>query len=296
MIYKCPVEDDLMKIDFNLLMHYYTTGMQQFTCPCGHSHAISQDMVDGVDFKPSMEKEVSKMVQRLTIDEFISYYKQNIKRFITELHLQHCWKPDKRTYLKAPNKEAIIQNIYTRDNQLKGLDDFSHHLLITPDGHIWTNRDINQAPSSIKGRNGNDKFGPISIAILGNFDKGKELLEGEQLDALLQLLKFLMDYHCIEEDKFIFHREHSPRTSPGSSLSKYELLQRVRLTVDRRFNVEPLSDVVGHVAEAHIRHAVNNKLMEVYPDGKFYPNTVVTRAELAVVLSNIDLLVDGLRG
>ncbi|MEK3916480.1 fibronectin type III domain-containing protein [Paenibacillus sp. FSL H7-0331] len=46
------------------------------------------------------------------------------------------------------------------------------------------------------------------------------------------------------------------------------------------------TDIMGHWAEANIKHAVSGAIVTGYPDGTFKPNHTVTRAEFAVMLMN----------
>jgi len=224
----------------------------------------------------------------LTFAEFAKWYKDNKpKRFITEVHLHHNWKPDKHAYALAENKEKVIADVYRRDKDVRGLNDFGQNLLLTPDGMVWVLRDLNEPPSSIKGRNGNDKFGPMSVIILGNFDKGKEVLEGEQEVTLIDTLKLLFDVHNVGDDKFIFHSEHSPRTSPGSSLNKNEILDKVKRTGSSVLDYVEFRDCEGHRYESAINQAVNDGVLGLSTDGSFYPNSLVTRGELAFLYANM---------
>ena len=50
----------------------------------------------------------------------------------------------------------------------------------------------------------------------------------------------------------------------------------------------PKTDYEGHWAEQSIRWAIENGLMEGYPDGSFRPDQPVTRAELAVILHRLN--------
>lgn len=212
------------------------------------------------------------------VNELIKWLKENLKRFITEIHLHHCWKPDKNTYNVSDDKNSLIQKIFYYDTKVKGNTDFSYHLLITPDGRIWLNRDINTPPSSIKGRNGTEQFGPISIAILGNFDIGKDKLEGIQKERLVLLLNVLMTMYHITDEKLVFLSDYSPRTSPGNSVYKAELL---RLVWGNENSGVAIKDIAGHPYEKHIIEAVEDGVMKPFEDGKFRPNSFITRADLA---------------
>lgn len=212
------------------------------------------------------------------IDELIKWLKDNLKRFVTEVHLHHCWKPDKSSYLNSNDKNALIQKIFYYDTKVKGNTDFSYHLLITPDGRIWLNRDINSPPSSIKGRNGTEQFGPISVAILGNFDVGKDKLEGVQKERLIVLLDVLMKMYHINDEKLIFLSDSSPRTSPGNTINKCELLRLI--WGDEKIDTN-IKDIEGHPYEDAIKQAVELGAMGIFSDGRFRPNAVVTRADLA---------------
>lgn len=218
-------------------------------------------------------------------DEYVKHHIQNNKRFITELHIHHCWKPYKSTYMNADDKQKIVDNIARLDNISNNNDGFTHHLLLTPDGNIWCVEDMNIAPASIKGRNGNDKFGPISVSILGNFDYNKEELDGVQRKTLLYLMKFIMKLHNLSDDKIIFHRDHSPRTSPGSTIDKHQLLLESRNISVEYDELEYPRDILNHPFRKDIESVIAKNIMDV-SDGLFHPNSLVTRGELAYILSN----------
>jgi hypothetical protein len=165
------------------------------------------------------------------IGEYVKLLKRkSITRKVTEIHLHHTWKPTKQQYLKATEKEKIILGIYKYHLSL-GWRDIGQHATITPDGLVWTGRDINLDPASIKNHNEN----AFAIEMLGNFDlpgsgsyneKGYDRLEGVQLETTVCLIKEL--FKIFHTDRLVFHNEHSKKTCPGTSIKKQEFLNLIK--------------------------------------------------------------------
>ncbi|WP_168198320.1 glucosaminidase domain-containing protein [Crassaminicella thermophila] len=150
-----------------------------------------------------------------TVESYLQYLKKlNITRRITEIHLHHTWKPTKRTYILASDKEKVIYGMWRYHTKTLKWRDIGQHVTVSPDGLIWDGRDINIIPASILGHN-NYAF---AIEMIGNFDKGEEKLEGIQLCAVKKLIEGL--FEIFHTDQLIFHREYSHKTCPGSSLTK----------------------------------------------------------------------------
>jgi hypothetical protein len=90
-----------------------------------------------------------------------------------------------------------------------------------PDGTFVTGRPFDKTPAGISGYN----TGAFMVEMLGDFDAGKDKLEGAQLDAMLKLQRFLTT-ECGAE--IMFHREHAPKTCPGTGIDKMAFLKQVR--------------------------------------------------------------------
>ncbi len=166
---------------------------------------------------------ILRRFKQYTVIEYIDYLKTtDINRDINQIHLHHTWKPTKEDYYNASNKEDIILGMWSYHTVELGWSDIGQHISLAPDGRIWDGRDINETPASIKGHN----TGAFAIEMIGNFDIGHEKLEGKQLEALIELLIAL--FEIFKGSKFLFHREYSKKTCPGTSINKEALLRMVK--------------------------------------------------------------------
>jgi hypothetical protein len=67
-------------------------------------------------------------------------------------------------------------------------------------------------------------LGAFAVEMLGNFDKGHDQFTGKQKEAMLMLARFFYD-----RGKYIrFHREHAPKTCPGTSIDKEVFINEVK--------------------------------------------------------------------
>lgn len=161
-----------------------------------------------------------------TVESYLQYLKKlKITRRITDIHLHHTWKPTKRTYILASDKEKVIYSMWRYHTQSLKWRDIGQHVTVSPDGLIWDGRDINMMPASILGHNQN----AFAIEMIGNFDKGQEKLEGVQLYAVKKLIEGL--FEIFHTDQLIFHNEYAHKTCPGSSLRKEMFLDKTQKKV-----------------------------------------------------------------
>jgi serine protease AprX len=59
----------------------------------------------------------------------------------------------------------------------------------------------------------------------------------------------------------------------------------VDLTItQQQFNLTPVADIQGHVAQTEIESVLKNRMMDIFADGGFHPDSKVTRADLADLL------------
>lgn len=157
-----------------------------------------------------------------TVNDYIKYLKDmNVTRTIKDIHLHHTYKPTKKDYENAEDKERIIWGMWRYHTEEKGYNDIAQHVSISPDGLIWTGRDINVIPASIKGHNEH----AFCIEMIGNFDYSVEKLNGKQYKTVIELIVALFD--IFNTNRLTFHREHSNKTCPGSSISKADILEAV---------------------------------------------------------------------
>lgn len=143
------------------------------------------------------------------------------KHKFKQLHIHHTWKPDHSNftgdnYLSMQNG---MRNYHMKTNKWS---DIGQHLTLFPDGVWLTGRPFGVTPASIKGWN----TGALCVEMIGNFDKGNDVLKGEQEKQIIMLIRYFIDKYGAASVKF--HRENSPKTCPGTSLDKGIMLAQAR--------------------------------------------------------------------
>lgn len=168
-----------------------------------------------------------------SIEEIESLITQvNFNRTINEIHFHHTWKPTKKDYIDATDKERLILGMWRYHTIDRGWDDIGQHFSVAPDGSVWDGRELNLDPASIQGRN----VGAIAIEHIGNFDEEK--LEGDQLKSSVRLIAaFVKRVEALQNRKpsIIFHREYSAKTCPENNVYKDEVLKMVEESNNRPF-------------------------------------------------------------
>jgi hypothetical protein len=168
-------------------------------------------------------------------------FKDEVERFVWtrqvwRLDLHHSVVPSIDNYKGL----ASIEAIWRSDLERRGWEDIAQHVSVAPDGVIWTGRDWNKTPASI-GRRMN--LGAFMVEAIGNFDRGRDRLEGAQLASVLTVIDTVQRRFDLPVQALLFHRDvpQAEDTSPGSSVEKNAILKRVRaLRVSPTSNV-PLS-------------------------------------------------------
>ncbi|WP_053956540.1 S-layer homology domain-containing protein [Inediibacterium massiliense] len=191
-----------------------------------------------------------------------------------QLHIHHTYKPDHSNF-NGNNHIELQEAMYRYHTETKKWSDIAQHVTLAPDGKLITGRDFNVSPASIAGWN----KGAFAVEMIGNFDVGKEKLEGEQKKSILMLSKYFADrfgYDCIK-----FHREGPfvTKTCPGNSIDKKLFLEEVKnmgkifVDVDEKKWSAP-----------YIQKAYELEIMKGYEDGTFKPSNPLTREEAAVLI------------
>jgi len=152
----------------------------------------------------------------LTADQLISRLKGRKYKY-SQIH--HTWKPNHSSF-NGKNHLRLQQGMYDNHTQVRGWDNIGQHVTLMPDGTFVTGRPFDKTPSGISGYN----TGAFMTEMLGDFDEGRDKLEGAQLNAMLKLQHFLTT-EC--GAKIMFHREHAPKTCPGTGLDKGAFLKQV---------------------------------------------------------------------
>jgi hypothetical protein len=148
-----------------------------------------------------------------------------LTRKIDSIHLHHTWKPSHGEFRGLATIEAM-----RRFHLSLGWADIAQHVTIDPEGGVWTGRNWNLPPASVRGHNGTTLAGPFMIEIVGNFDEGRDLLDGAQLDAAVQVVAHVLETFALGLSDVKLHRElvANAKSCPGSAFDRVAFEKRVR--------------------------------------------------------------------
>jgi hypothetical protein len=110
----------------------------------------------------------------------------------------------------------------------RGFADIAQHITIAPDGTIWLGRNWNSPPASAVGHNGSRAAGPFMFETIGNFDAGRDQLQGKQLETVLNVIAMVQRRHGLGPEALKFHNEMSEKSCPGTAVSKAAIIAEVR--------------------------------------------------------------------
>jgi hypothetical protein len=166
-------------------------------------------------------------IRRLTAEQFLSLLasvRPSLTRRITSVHLHHTWRPTRAQFRGL----ATIEGMRNYHIGLKW-DDIAQHLTIDPMGTAWTGRNWNLPPASQSGKNGKPDAGPFMIEIVGDFDEGRDVLDGEQRASVHTIVAGILEEYGLDATKHVhFHRDlGSPKTCPGSGVDKKRLISEI---------------------------------------------------------------------
>jgi hypothetical protein len=168
-----------------------------------------------------MSKEFTPLT-RAQFDDYLAKFKWT--RQITNVHMHHTWQPNHAQWQGLKS----VRGMYDYHTRTNGWSDIAQHVTIAPDGIIWLGRNWNKSPASSNGFNGNNLKGPFMFETVGNFDKGKDKLEGEQLKSVLHVIAAIQENRKLQTENLKFHRHlNSPKTCPGSGVSYDDILDQV---------------------------------------------------------------------
>lgn len=208
---------------------------------------------------------------KFTIEQLIEILDKYDHKF---LHIHHTYIPSHKDF-NGNNHQRLQDNMRKYHIEKLKWSDIGQHVTLFSDGIFLSGREFGRNPASITGYN-DDAF---AVEMLGNFNIGNDKLEGNQLAVIVGLVRYFIEKYG--EDSIVFHREHSNKTCPGTSLDKEKLIYMA-------MNEQMFSDVDSNDWYAeYIEKVVNAGLMSGYSDGTFKPKQEVTRAELAVVIAKL---------
>ncbi|MEK2457706.1 peptidoglycan recognition family protein [Tetragenococcus halophilus] len=157
--------------------------------------------------------------------DFVKWLDKNFGKYIedhiSELHVHHTWKPN------HSNKQPLLQlheNMRNYHVGTRGWSDIGQHLSIGKNGDVALGRDIKIMPASAFGYNGATNWHPFMFEMIGDFDKGQDKLDGDQLDTVMAISQ----YFNKKNKKIRFHRElDNKKSCPGTGISKEWFMSQV---------------------------------------------------------------------
>lgn len=150
------------------------------------------------------------------IKEFEKWLKkQKVSRAINKLQVHHMYAPSYKNW-KTDNALRRQNNIKSFHKNTNGWGDIAQHFSIFPDGHIVTGRSLNSTPIGIKGWN----TGAICIEIYGDFDKGRDIMNLVQKEAIIGCYALLAKKFNISVNSNHI-RPHAWFTAKGTYLGDY---------------------------------------------------------------------------
>lgn len=162
---------------------------------------------------------------RLSLEDFAELLARfPFTRRVNAVHLHHTWRP---RHADFRGHDTIVA-MWRHHTEVNGWSDIAQHVTIDPEGMIWLGRNWNRAPASASGHNGSAVVGPFMIEMIGDFDVGRDRLEGAQRDAALRVVALVQKRFELAPETLRFHREMSTKTCPGSGVDYAELLEEVR--------------------------------------------------------------------
>ena len=163
--------------------------------------------------------------KRLTLAEFgLLLERFPFTRRIAAVHMHHTWRPNHAQF-RGHESLASMWRFHTQERHFS---DIAQHLTIAPDGGLWTGRDWNAGPASASGYNGNAVSGPFMFEVVGDFDRGMDVLAGPQRAATLDVIKRLLTRFGLTPETLMFHNQMAAKSCPGTAIVRSDFLQEVR--------------------------------------------------------------------
>ena len=153
--------------------------------------------------------------KKMDIKEFALYI-ENLKigRKIKRIQLHHTYAPSYKNF-NGSNHDALQTGMRNYHIKTNGWSDIGQHFTIFPDGMIMTGRSLETNPAGIYGANA----GAICIECVGNFDKGADVMNPEQRESIIAVMKILIDEFSLTAEEGVTY--HAWWTSSGSEIGDY---------------------------------------------------------------------------
>lgn len=163
--------------------------------------------------------------QRLSTDEFAAVLAAfDFRRRITAVHMHHTWRPNHAQW-RGHDSVVGMWRFHTVD---RGFSDIAQHLTIDPQGFVWTGRNWNAAPASAVGHNGTGVAGPFMFETVGDFDIGRDVLQGPQRRAVLDVIALVQARFQLPPEALMFHNQAASKSCPGSGIAFEPFVEELR--------------------------------------------------------------------
>lgn len=107
----------------------------------------------------------------------------------------------------------------------KGWASIGYHWLIEQQGDkICT---IEGRPANTIGAHCEGQNNMIGICVVGNYDAGHDVLDGEKFEALVVLVKNLMALYGLKSENVHRHHEYASKSCPGTGFPWVEFISRI---------------------------------------------------------------------
>ena len=163
--------------------------------------------------------------QRLSMAQFAAVLAAfPMRRHISAVHMHHTWRPNHAQWRGHDSMVGMWQ-FHTQERKFS---DIAQHLTIDPEGFVWTGRDWNSPPASAVGHNGNSVAGPFMFETVGDFDTGRDVLQGAQRQAVLDVIKLVQQHFGLPPESLMFHNQMAGKSCPGSAIDRDAFLAELR--------------------------------------------------------------------
>ncbi len=153
--------------------------------------------------------------KKYNIEEFKKYINSlNVSRGIKLVQLHHTYAPSYKQFT-GDNHIQLQTGMRNYHINTNGWSDIAQHFTIFPDGIIVTGRSMEMIPAGIKGANA----GAVCIECVGNFDTGGDVMRKEQREAIVSVVKILLDKFSLQPENAVVY--HGWWTASGKKLGDY---------------------------------------------------------------------------
>ncbi len=155
-------------------------------------------------------------------------------RRIASVHVQHTWRPAHADW----RGQATVDAMRRFHMEVLRWSNIGQHLTVGRDGSLWTGRDLDQPPASAAGHNGSAQEGPLMIALVGDFDRGRDAFTGFQAEEAYSAIATICARFGLATDAIRFLSEfNAAKTSPGTGI----VLTDFRVEVGKRMGARSRS-------------------------------------------------------